>query len=117
MTYPEPLPTASIIICFYNEHYHTLLRSLHSVLNRSPIHLLSEIILVDDYSDLKDLHEDVNKYIEENFNKVKLVRTEKREGLIRARMFGARKAVGDVSIQDDSSQFCLYKMLFCIFYL
>lgn len=30
--------------------------------------------------------------------RVKLFKTERREGLIRARMFGARKAKGDVSI-------------------
>lgn len=39
-----------MIFCFVDEVWSTLLRSVHSVLNRSPAHLLTEIILVDDFS-------------------------------------------------------------------
>lgn len=39
------------------------------------------------------------EYIEKHLDsRIKLFKTERREGLIRARMFGARQAKGDVSV-------------------
>lgn len=46
------LPSASIVICFFNEALSALLRTVHSVLDRTPAYLLHEIILVDDHSEL-----------------------------------------------------------------
>jgi len=39
------LPKCTVIIPFFNEAPTMILRALHSVLNRSPAHLLEEIIL------------------------------------------------------------------------
>lgn len=47
--YYETLPTASIVVPFFNEHLTVLLRTAYSALNRAPPNLI-EVILVDDAS-------------------------------------------------------------------
>lgn len=99
----EELPTMSIIICFYNEHIITLLRSIKTVLDRTPAHLLTEIILVDDFSDLDDLKGKLETEVKSlNSDKIRIIRNEKREGLIRSRVYGARASKGDVLLFLDS---------------
>ncbi|KAI5106606.1 polypeptide N-acetylgalactosaminyltransferase 11, partial [Silurus meridionalis] len=102
-TYPLALQTASVVICFFNEAFSALLRTVHSVLDRTPSYLLHEIILVDDNSELDDLKQDLDAYIQTHLpDKVKLVRNNKREGLIRGRMIGASHATGEVLVFLDS---------------
>lgn len=89
------LPTTSVVIAFFNEAWSTLLRTIHSVLETSPAVLLKEIILVDDFSDRVYLKTQLEDYIS-NIQRVRLIRTNKREGLVRARLIGATYAIGDV---------------------
>lgn len=49
--YPTRLPTASVVICFHNEEFNTLFRTVSSVMNLTPHQILEEIILVDDMSE------------------------------------------------------------------
>lgn len=91
-------------MCFYNEDLSTLLRSVKSVLQRTPDNILNQIILVDDFSDLEDLNHDLEKKIEafDTNHKVKIIRNKQREGLIRSRVYGSREATGAVLIFLDS---------------
>uniref|UniRef100_H3D7P5 Polypeptide N-acetylgalactosaminyltransferase n=1 Tax=Tetraodon nigroviridis TaxID=99883 RepID=H3D7P5_TETNG len=102
-TYPGDLPRASVVICFFNEALSALLRTVHSVLDRTPPFLLHEIILVDDYSELEELKGDLDRYVQAELRgKVRVLRNQKREGLIRGRMIGAAQASGEVLVFLDS---------------
>ena len=125
---------------FLNEPLSTLLRTFHSVLKRSPPSLLKEVILVDDASELSQYNytnnnesshkrttsDDVKKFTESDKQeldeylanhggdvsaKVRVVRLEKRQGLIRARQEGARAATGEVLIFLDSHTEANYNWL------
>ncbi|XP_003406059.1 polypeptide N-acetylgalactosaminyltransferase 5 [Loxodonta africana] len=99
------LPTTSVIMCFVDEVWSTLLRSVHSVLNRSPPHLIKEILLVDDFSTKDYLKDNLDKYMSQ-FPKVRILRLKERHGLIRARLAGAQNATGDVLTFLDSHVEC-----------
>ncbi|KAJ1364036.1 Polypeptide N-acetylgalactosaminyltransferase 5 [Parelaphostrongylus tenuis] len=104
--YQSDLPDTSVVICFHNEAWSVLLRTVHSVLERTPEKLLKEIILVDDFSDMAHLKEPLARYMAQ-FPKVKIIRMEKREGLIRARLRGAAVSVGKVLTYLDSHCECM----------
>ncbi|KAI0224427.1 Polypeptide N-acetylgalactosaminyltransferase 5 [Lamellibrachia satsuma] len=100
--YRSELPDTSVIVVFHNEAWTVLLRTVYSVIDRTPPKLLREIILVDDASTFDHLHKRLEDYIAIKLKKVKIVRAPQREGLIRARLLGASVAKGDVLTFLDS---------------
>ncbi|XP_043506610.1 polypeptide N-acetylgalactosaminyltransferase 5 isoform X3 [Frieseomelitta varia] len=94
--YNKYLPDTSIVIVFHNEAWSTLLRTVWSVINRSPRTLLKEIILVDDKSEQDHLKQDLEDYVKTLPVPTYVYRTEKRSGLIRARLLGAKHVKGQV---------------------
>ncbi|KAF8357893.1 gly-6, partial [Pristionchus pacificus] len=106
--YRVDLPSTSIIIVFHNEAFSTLLRSVNSIISRSPSHLLKEIIIVDDFSKRAFLRSPLEDELAVLSTRVpiKVIRSKERIGLIRARMIGANHASGDVLTFLDSHIEC-----------
>ncbi|XP_059619539.1 putative polypeptide N-acetylgalactosaminyltransferase 13 [Phlebotomus argentipes] len=87
----------SVIVVFHNEAKSALLRTISSVINRTPPDLLHEIILIDDFS-----RNGLSANILENLPKIKLYRNHEREGLIRSRKIGALHASAEYIVFLDS---------------
>ena len=71
----DNLPTSSVVIIFNNEALSALLRTVWSVLDRSPPEILHEVVLVDDGSNHTDIVDTLPLYIKHRLPpKVRLVR-------------------------------------------
>ena len=66
------MPDTSVVICFHNEAWSVLLRTVHSVIGRTPDKLLKEVVLVDDFSDMEHLKKPLEEYMAQ-FPKVKII--------------------------------------------
>ncbi|XP_031629645.1 polypeptide N-acetylgalactosaminyltransferase 13-like [Contarinia nasturtii] len=106
LIYPNKLPTATVIIVVHNEIWATLLRTVWSIIDRSPRELIDEIIIVDDASTWTHLKQPLDDYVKTLPANIKIMRTEKREGLIRARLKGANVAKGNILIFLDAHIEC-----------
>jgi len=94
--YNTDLPNTSIVIVFHNEGNSTLLRGLTSIIRKSPLRYLKEIILVDDASEGREyLHKPLDEFVKTLPVPVKIFRNQERLGLMRSRLRGADAAVGD----------------------
>ncbi|XP_068458410.1 polypeptide N-acetylgalactosaminyltransferase 18a isoform X2 [Clinocottus analis] len=107
MSYSSDLPQLSVIFIFVNEALSVLLRSVHTAIQRTPLQLLKEIILVDDHSSSLELKEHLQRFVEETNVQygpgfIKVVRHDKQEGLIRSRVSGWRAASAPVVALFDA---------------
>ncbi|VUZ42992.1 unnamed protein product [Hymenolepis diminuta] len=102
--YSANLPSVSVIIPVYQEHWTTLLRSIVTITKRAPPGVIKEIILVDDGSEKQFLKDKLDDYAKTAWpaEYVKVIHHKERTGLITARLTGAKIATGDVFIFLDS---------------
>ncbi|KAF4020730.1 hypothetical protein G4228_012421 [Cervus hanglu yarkandensis] len=101
----DSLPTASVVLCFHDEAWSTLLRTVHSILDTVPRAFLKEIVLVDDLSQQGQLKMALSEHVA-RLEGVKLLRSNRRLGASRARMLGAARATGDVLVFMDTHCEC-----------
>ncbi|KAG9334454.1 hypothetical protein JZ751_007651 [Albula glossodonta] len=98
--YPEDLPTISVVLIYLDEALSIIKRAIRSIIDKTPAHLLQEIILVDDNSSNEDLMDKLDAYIsfihEERAGLVKRVKHKEQMGLTQARISGWEAASGDV---------------------
>ncbi len=130
--YSESLPSASVVICFHDEAWSTLLRTVHSVLNTAPKQYLKEVLLVDDLSQHgESIHPSIHlfdpcmthsvsasvplpghlksvlsEYVS-HMDGVRLIRSTRRLGVGGCRTLGAARAAGEVLVFMDSHCECL----------
>lgn len=100
------MPSVSVIIVFHKEAWSTLTRTIWSVITQTPKALLKEIILVDDFSELDFLGQQLDDYVKELPAKVVLLRQTSRKGLIQARLFGVKHATAKVLVFLDAHCEC-----------
>ncbi|XP_048010700.1 probable polypeptide N-acetylgalactosaminyltransferase 8 isoform X2 [Megalobrama amblycephala] len=97
--YPHNLPSISVVLIYLDEALSVIQRAICSIINRTPAHLLKEIIMVDDHSknDLKtQLHVYISSINEKHPGLVKMVTHPEQKGLAQARISGWKAATGDV---------------------
>ena len=102
VTYETGGLDVSIIMPFHDESWSMLLRSLHSIIDRTPPHLLREVILIDDASHYGYMGEPLLTYLSVLSAKIRIFRNLRREGLIRSRVRAAKVARGRVLVFLDA---------------
>ncbi|EDX10586.1 GD14568 [Drosophila simulans] len=104
----DEMKSASIIMIFRNEQLVVLLRTLHSLVERTPKYLYIELILVNDHSDM-DFWKDkvslsffdnyVHRYIHPN---ARVLHLSEQVGLIKARILAASEAKAENLVFVDA---------------
>ncbi|TMW51373.1 hypothetical protein DOY81_003556, partial [Sarcophaga bullata] len=106
---PREFPTlattnakVSIIITYHNESQSILYMTIKSILKRTPLKYLQEIIIIDDCSSEDDLMLQNIGFYFAPFDLIKGIRNPQRLGVIKSRNLGAMVARGDYIMFMDS---------------
>ncbi|KAK6035327.1 glycosyltransferase, group 2 family protein [Cooperia oncophora] len=97
--------STSVVIIHHNEALSVLLRMLTGIFERTPAHLLHEVILYEDASEEEHkLSDYLRKFaLASGWNdKIRIERSEERQGLIRAKTLASRLATSEVIVFMDS---------------
>uniref|UniRef100_A0A1I7XSB1 Glyco_trans_2-like domain-containing protein n=1 Tax=Heterorhabditis bacteriophora TaxID=37862 RepID=A0A1I7XSB1_HETBA len=103
-TFHGSFPT-SIVIIHHNEALSTLLRMIIGIIDRTPPELLHELIIYEDASDDEHrLTEHLQRFVKTNTSNTNIIiiRSDERQGLIRAKTLASRQATGEVIVFLDS---------------
>jgi len=108
-TYAEDeMKPVSIILIFRNEQLVVLLRTLHSLVDRTPKNLFSELILVNDYSDMDFWKDKLSLFLFDNYvlkyihPKARIIHLTEHIGIIQARVLASKTAKADNLVFIDA---------------
>ncbi|XP_070501612.1 putative polypeptide N-acetylgalactosaminyltransferase 9 [Chironomus tepperi] len=99
--YRSDLPKVSVVIPVHEDDWSLLLRTIHSIIRYSNLSYIEEILISDDYSAREHLKTRLDDYVKK-LPKVRIVRSERRLGIVANRVLGARNAIGPIIIFVDS---------------
>ncbi|XP_048733053.2 polypeptide N-acetylgalactosaminyltransferase 13-like isoform X2 [Ostrea edulis] len=111
-TWPRDLPLTSVVITYHNEWPSVLVRTVYSVIQRTPKHLLNQIILVDDASTERETRQGTNflkTYL--GSSPITYLRLDERQGLVKARLHGVSEVNSEVVVFLDSHMEVNYNWL------
>lgn len=98
----------SIVVIFRNEQMAMLLRTLHSIVAATPAELLSELLVIDDHSDInywdqKYSRETFNAYLKSNvYRAARFIHLEGAVGVVRARRFAVTQIATETVVFVDA---------------
>ncbi|KAG5669152.1 hypothetical protein PVAND_017047 [Polypedilum vanderplanki] len=100
-TYPENLPKVTVVIPFHDDDWYLFMRTVHSVLLRTPEHLLEEVLIIQDYSPREYYHDHLDKYLKQ-YPKIRHIKSARRQGIIPTRNLGFVNAKAEIVVSLDS---------------
>lgn len=98
----------SIIVIFRNEQMAMLLRTLHSIVAATPAELLSELLVIDDHSDInywdqKYPRDAFDAYLKTNvYRAARFIHLKEAVGVVRARRFAVTQIATDIVVFVDA---------------